>query len=510
MEKDRPTYPANGIIFKGDYLENIPFDKYIRRQERPKENVYDIRDFGATPDSAYLCTEAFLKAAEAAARTKGTVLVSGGVYITGSVKLYSDTTLFIEYGSTLKASANLENFRDAFLLVKDVKNVTLTGGGKLSGSGEYFVNLPKEKPLLAPLGYTKLPPRLKDPLGYPEDTIRYAYRTRIRYADDRYLDGSPVIKRPMYTLWVRGSENVKIENFIIEDSLDWTLDVDYSRHVTINNVVINNNRHVANSDGIDVMCSEDVEVNHVFISTADDGLCVKAPLKQGHDGINVEDENMKMGGVKNVRFKDCVVCSVMNAFKIGTETYFDIENVEVEDCEFIMPDLYPGGVSGISIESADSSNIKNIRVKNIKMTGIVCPLFICLNKRNKFGFENNEEAEKRKHGGSIENVSIENVSAINAEIPSLITGYADGKIRRAVKDITIKDFSVEYLDNEERLDIIYPLYENLVDYPESNAFGDLPAYGLFIRHADNVNLENISVKPRSCNTREMIIFDDCK
>ena len=95
--------------------------------------------------------------------------------------MYSNTTLFIDYGSTIKASRCLDEFKDAFFKIQDVENVTVTGGGKLHASGEYFVNLPKEKPLLSPLGYTKLPPVLLDPLGYPEDTIRFKYRERIRY-----------------------------------------------------------------------------------------------------------------------------------------------------------------------------------------------------------------------------------------------------------------------------------------------------------------------------------------
>lgn len=508
LVKDVATYKDNGIIFKGDYLESIPFDKYIYKMPKPTENVYDIRNYGAVANSGYLATEAFNRAAEDAGKTNGTVLVTGGAYTVGSIKLHSGTTLFVDYGSALVASKDLSKYEDALLSVKDVKDVTITGGGKLHGNGEYFVNLPKEKPLLTPLGYTKLPPRLLDPLGYPEDTIRFAYRKRIRYADDRWNTGAPNIPRPMYTLWVRGAKNIRIENFIIEDSLDWTLDIDYSENISVTNVVINNNRHVANSDGIDVMCSKNVEVKHVFISTADDGLCVKAPLKQGHDGLNVADEHMAMGPAKNIHFSDCVVCSVMNAFKIGTETYFDIEDVTVEDCTFIMPDIYPGGVSGISIESADSSKIKNIRVKNIRMSNIVCPIFIGLNRRNKFGYESKEEEEKRKYGGLIEDVEIENIECSNVEIPSLITGYYDGEHTGRVKDITIKDFSAKYLDNEEKLDIIYPLYENITDYPESNAFGDLPAYGFFIRHADNVVLDNITVTPRTQNTRKMIVSED--
>ena len=52
--------------------------------------------------------------------------------------------------------------------------------------------------------------------------------------------------------------------------------------------------------------------------------------------------------------------------------------------------------------------------------------------------------------------------------------------------------------------------EILYDYPENNSFGDVDAYGFWIRHADHVTLEDIAVIPRSVNTREMIKLYDVR
>ena len=41
--------------------------------------------------------------------------------------------------------------------------------------------------------------------------------------------------------------------------------------------------------------------------------------------------------------------------------------------------------------------------------------------------------------------------------------------------------------------------------PENNAFGDVPAYGFYIRHADRVTLEDWEVIPRTMNTREALV-----
>ena len=534
MQKDLATLPDNGVIYDGDYYKGVPYGKYIRQQGLPDKRtsrVFDIRDFGAVADGISLCTEAVNKAAEAAREAGGgVVLVDGGWYVSGTVRIYDNTTLWITADSALVASKKHGNFVDAFVILDNAKNVRVTGGGRIYGNGEYFVYLPLKRPLLTPLAKIKQPPFLYDPMGYPVDTMRYAIRSRIRYAEDKYGNGQPKIKRPMYMLWVNGCRNAVIENIILEDSMDWNLCIDGCDNVKVSNIVINGNRHVANTDGIDVMGSNEVEVNHCFISTADDGLCVKAPRGHEHDGLNVECEG-KLRGTKGVHFSDCTVLSVANAFKIGTETYYDIEDVTCENCHFFL-DIYPGTCSGIAIETADSSNVRNVTVRNITMDNITCPLFICLCKRNKFGYADAEDEKKRFFGGSIDGVVIENIKAVNAEVPSIVTGYrmtrqqmteliakeaisaeAASEVESAnllgkdLGEITINGLDVTYRDDIEEIDLLPSVHENVTDYPENSAMGDMPAYGIFIRHAPKCTYHNINVIPRTMNTRECIVVE---
>ena len=207
--------------------------------------------------------------------------------------------------------------------------------------------------------------------------------------------------------------------------------------------------------------------------------------------------------MQNIVVRDCTVLSVMNAFKIGTETGHDIRNVLVKNCHFCMPDIYPGSVSGISLESCDGTNLENVTIKNITMNKIVCPLYICLNMRNRYKDPYTDEVGSNCYwGGSIGNIIIENISAKDAELSSIITGFEtnkqDGtKVRRAVRNIKIKDFHVAYRDNEEKLDIPEAFDEFLFDYPESNAHRDVDTCEIWVRHADSVTLENIILHPEA-------------
>ena len=148
------------------------------------------------------------------------------------------------------------------------------------------------------------------------------------------------------------------------------------------------------------------------------------------------------------------------------------------------------------------------------MDKIICPLYICLNKRNRYNEPYTDKVgENRYWGGSIKNIRIENIHADNAEVPAILTGYEttrkDGSVvRRPLENITVSSYHVIYRDNEEIVEIPKTFDEFLEDYPESNAHGDVDAYGIWARHIDNLVLEDINVVPRSCNTRKAICLYD--
>ena len=290
---DVPMYPQLGHVYPGDYYEALPFDDYIdRAQPLPSgENVFDIRDFGAVPEKERLNTEAFRAAARACEQAGGgTILVAGGSYWMGAVHVPSNTTLFIAADSEIVASRNMAHMGEAvdlggqpayaFVHIANAENVVVTGGGRISGNGEWYVYEPREKPSLTPFPITALP--RTDQAAIINDvpgTLRYFYRRRIRYAEDHYYEGLPPLSRPNFMVWARESRGVRFENIVLHASMCWTLNLDRCEDVTVRNLVIDDNRHVANTDGIDVTGSSRVSIEHCFISCADDGI-VKSEAKR--------------------------------------------------------------------------------------------------------------------------------------------------------------------------------------------------------------------------------------
>lgn len=481
-------------LYEYDYSSYYPEDDYIFDSPVPKENVYDIRTYGA--DESLDDNAPFIqRAVDDASKTNGTVLVSGAQYITTTVFLKSNVTLFIQRGASLCANKTGKGYNHKGVLHCDGQsNVTLTGGGKVKGNGEYF----GRKPL-----YDKNVTQHSEYIDVIE--MRRTARAQIRFAHESKYGGA---------IYIKDCRNFKANNFVIENSAHWSFRIENCNGVSIKNFVINNNRHVANADGFDIAGSSNVDISHCFVSTADDGICIKNAIWLGNKGE-----------MKNISVRECEVISCANSFKIGTETTYDISNVTVEDCRFYMTDIYPGTVSGIAVESADGSRVQNVKVKNIYMNRVTCPIFIRLCNRNRASTVDAQSAnavefgQKKKKAfsapkqefyqkGSICDVSISGVKAENVEIPIILAGYRQGKKTFYPTDISLRDIKLDYAPYKEVYDKRAFIPEYVDVYPESWRFRNLPAYGIWARHIKGLSIENFECSaPRSTWKNEFVMED---
>ena len=129
-----------------------------------------------------------------------------------------------------------------------------------------------------------------------------------------------------------------------------------------------------------------------------------------------------------------------------------------------------------------------------------CPLFIRLCNRNG---DNKHELEGR---GEITNISVNNIKADNIEIPIMIMGIPNHKIH----DVNLKNFDLRYAEGKDYYDFRFKIPEQEKEYPECNRFRNINAYGVFVRHAENISLENTKIKPRKNTFRKYKKIIDCK
>src|SRR5215831_6656868 len=76
--------------------------------------VFDVKTFGAKGDGKNLDRAAINRAIEAAsAAGGGTVTLPAGTYLTGSIRLRSNITLYLDSGATLEASPEASAYDEA-------------------------------------------------------------------------------------------------------------------------------------------------------------------------------------------------------------------------------------------------------------------------------------------------------------------------------------------------------------------------------------------------------------
>ncbi len=476
-------------IYNGDFYKNIPFEKYINYNFNiPLDNAVYIREFSAVAGNTSVNNAEMINNAIDYCNKKGGgfVVIDGGNYTAGTIYLKSNVVIYIAKDSSIIASHNSEDYSEnSLIFAKECENIGIIGPGKICGEGNYFSLKPYLPPKIEPYNKTL------DVWG-----LRQEYRKRIRF---------PHKSKYGYLMFLKNCSNIKLHNIILENSAMWTVNINSSTDINVSNVVINNNRHIANCDGIDICGSSNVVIKNCFISTADDGIALKnnrSITTSGDDGLKIRN-NLDVAcknGMSNIYIHDCDVISCTNAFKIGTETSLDISDVSVENCKFFLTDIYPAGFSGISIESCDGAKVSNINISDIEMDSMSCPLFIRLCNRN--GDKKTELDGK----GKIENINIKNIKANNIEIPIMIMGIPNQKIY----DVKLENFDLKYSDGKDYFDLRLKIPEQEKEYPECNRFRNINAFGIFIRHADNIFIKNFKINPREKTLRKYKKIIDCE
>lgn len=98
----------------------------------------------------------------------------------------------------------------------------------------------------------------------------------------------------------------------------------------------------------------------------------------------------------------------------------------------------------------------------------------------------------------------------NYPFPNSITGIPGHKVENIrLKNITISHpgrgtKGMAYIGRYRIKDVP----EEIDSYPEFHMFGELPAWGLYMRHVEGVDLENVKLILRESDYRDAVVTDD--
>lgn len=404
----------------------------------------------------------------AAAKGGGVVRVEPGEHETKPFELKSNVTLELANGATILASTNIADYATrgecpVFIYADHATNVAIVGKGTINGRGSGFRETAK-------------------------------------------LRGEDQPKTLPLLMRFSRCRNVRLEGFHYTNPGSWACHLRNCDGVKVKGVSCFNYCNKTN-DGLDIE-SCNVTVEDCDFCADDDALCFKA-------------ESDKTFPVTNVVVRNCRMGSLCNAIKFGTGSYCDFRDITIENCELRRsPGAWrwdwrkrgmPGvtnrycGIAGLALEVVDGGRMENVTIRNITMEGYMTPIFIR---------HSNRHGPKGKGNTYLRNILIENVTGTcDGRIASSITGVParNGMPARRPRNIILRNISLTVPGGGTPKDAAAKIPEKDGAYPEAFMFDrkPLPAYGFYVRHADRVKFENVTVTPRSPDAREPFVFDDC-
>ncbi|WP_420399227.1 glycoside hydrolase family 28 protein [Flagellimonas sp.] len=466
-----------------EHVESIAYIKKTNDQE------FDVTKSGAVGDGNTLNTDALQALIEKAAQKGGGTLVfPEGSYLTGSLEMKSNVSLYLMEGATLLGSTNPyhyteivmegrpqspkkdDNSQMALLVAYKANNFKIYGQGKIDGQGrELALSI--------------------DSLHHTGERIdpKYNYR-RMRPNET----ARPKLFR------FSSCKNVDILDLSLYNGSCWGLSFELCENLKLDNLKVVN-RAYWNNDGMDITDCKNVEVTNCDVDSADDGICLKSYYPDHYND--------------NIYIANCTVRSSASALKFGTASHGGFKNVNIENIE-----VFDTFRSAIAIESVDGGVIENIKVSNIVAKNTGNAIFVRLGHRS----GENPGIVKNVH---IKDIKVEvpfgrpdidydlrgpEVDFFHNPFPSSITGIPGHK----VEDVTIENVEINYPGRASKGMAYVPIGrldqvpEQIKKYPEFSMFGELPAWGFYVRHASGITFKNVLLTLDDKDYRPAYIFDD--
>lgn len=361
--------------------ENLPFKmERVARPVIPDLRV-SVKDFGGVGDGVTLNTEAFAKAMKHLSDKGGGHLdVPAGIWLTGPIEILSNCDLHV----TPNAVIVFDPDRDLYPIIQTVfegldtrrcespvhaegaRNISITGGGVLDGSGESWRMVKKFK--LTEVEWRKLVASggivsRDGSIWYPDEGFEKATMfsdMNVPSADlteEQWNEIKSFLRPNLVSL--RNCENVLLEDCSFQNSPCWNVHPLMCKNLIVNRVNIRNPYYSQNGDAIDVDSCENVLITNSTFDAGDDGICIKS----GKDA----DGRRRARPCRNLIVDNCTVFHGHGGFTVGSEMSGGVENIKVSNCRFLGTDV------GLRFKSKRGRGgvVKNIYINDIYMKDIL-------------------------------------------------------------------------------------------------------------------------------------------
>lgn len=362
------------------YVKEAPFKMEVPSLPHIPDRKVSITDFGAVGNGHVLNTEAINKAINSCANAGGgTVIVPPGLWLTGPIELKSNINLHLEQGAILLFTAdhtqypiisNSPSSHSYFVMNPiygyNLHDVAITGNGIINGSGDSWRPMKKEKAtagqwkkLLASGGVVSDEGKMWWPAKEAmegESYLKKLRKSHTKFTPEDLLPARDFL-RPNLVSLVKCSR-ILIGGVTLMNPPKFTLNPKNCNDLVIRQVKINNEWYVQNSDGIDLSNCKNAIVYQCTVNAGDDGICMKSSRESS--------DKSDSASLRNIIIADNIVYHAHGGFVIGSNTDGGMENIFVNNCNYINTDV------GIRIKSARDRGglVHNIYISNIYMVNI--------------------------------------------------------------------------------------------------------------------------------------------
>ncbi len=396
----------------------------------------------------------------------GRLIFPTGKYLMGCIHFKSDVIIQLDEGAVLLGSTSPldydrqntpfdHNFSTSLALILGLKqhNIGITGKGTIDGQGKELAGNVGE---MLKKGFIK-----GGSVSRPDED-----------------------QRPMI-INLFGCENVTIKNITLKNSACWTECYNQCKNTAVDSIYVDS-RAFWNNDGIDIVDCDGFKLSNSNFNASDDGICLKSL------DPDVADQN--------IWIQNNSMTTDASGIKFGTASLGGFKNIHI-----INNKVFDTNRSAIALEAVDGAIIENIDIDGIEGRNIGNAIFL------------RAGARKSSRKGKVQNISIQNVNVeirteknpLKAMPGIVIAGMPD----QIITGIRLKNIVIKFPGGASKasakisIDNLKDIPEKPSSYPEYSMFGELPSWGVYIRHSRNVQFEGLSLSVGNADFRTAIVLD---
>lgn len=411
-----------------------------------------ITDCGAPTDGLTPATAAIQTAIDQAAAKGDRVVIPKGTFVTSGLTLPSGARLHLADGAVLTgqwpapASAAAQARPQALLSAADARDITITGSGTVCSGASHL----------------------------PMPGAAYPALIAITRCKDVVISGLTLARPELRVIALDQVEGAVVDQLTIE--------ADYRR----------------DGDGITITDCRGIAVSHCRVNASGDGIVMKS--------VNQDL------GCEDISVSDCTVRSSRSAVRCGAESHGGFRRISVRRIE--VRDTY---MSALALEAVDGGNCEDVSVDSLSISNTSNAFFLVSGKRNNRDLRHSRlrRITVSHVSGSLAAGQPDTAYAVHgpaltgfhntfpAVVSALESCPADG--------ITLSDISLDCPagGNEGQAYMPADKPERVPQFPRAEPayfmFGELPAYGLYVRNATGLDLRRLTFAARRPDYRPDVV-----